>query len=208
MGLGRRTDKTLTFGRCFPSTSITGITNWYNNARFQAWVRREFLLRAAEEQQAQRQQKGSFLGTLCDGPIILMPTGLFFKNDHTHDIWHIYIHIYPEPPWVASASLPAFQEVVDWFGLHDWNRKVCVRRLATHEHENDNKNISTMLTLLCIDDRWWLLLAGHGRPGGRAAGGALPEAGEGGKRHAKRTTCGRHVEPTVRRGYRPAFLSY
>lgn len=39
-----------------------GFEAWHNNARFQAWVRREFLLRAAEEQQAQRQQKGSFLG--------------------------------------------------------------------------------------------------------------------------------------------------
>lgn len=100
-----------------PDNHARGVTNWYNNARFQAWVRREFLLRAGEEQQAQRQQKGSFLGMLCVGPIILISTDLY-KIDH------ITPGIYPEPPWVASASLPAFQEVVNWFGLHDWNRKV------------------------------------------------------------------------------------
>lgn len=45
----------------------TGFERWHNNARFQAWVRREFLLRAAEEQQARRQQEGSFLST---GPLL------------------------------------------------------------------------------------------------------------------------------------------
>ncbi len=33
-----------------------------------------------------------------------------------------------EPPWLpasgSGSSLPSFQEVVDWFGLADWNRKV------------------------------------------------------------------------------------
>lgn len=76
-----------------PDNHARGFERWHNNARFQAWVRREFLLRAAQERQAQRRQEGSFL----------------------------------EPPWLAGGkeeTLPGWQEVVDWFGLHDWNRKV------------------------------------------------------------------------------------
>lgn len=45
-----------------PGNHARGFERWHNNAFFQAWVRREFLLRAAEEQQTRREQEGSFLG--------------------------------------------------------------------------------------------------------------------------------------------------
>lgn len=45
-----------------PDNHARGFERWHNNSFFQAWVRREFLLRAAEEHQARQQQPGSFLG--------------------------------------------------------------------------------------------------------------------------------------------------
>ena len=137
-----------------PEEHAAGLASWYNDARFQAFVRKEYLQRKVVSDGVGGNVSGADRAKIKGG--VRERTkyartvqerkeeeGDKATTSPSVDI-HTHTHTHTTPPWLSSDTdqdkdkpprLPTHQEVIDFFHLHSWNRHLHPSTKShTHTH--------------------------------------------------------------------------